>query len=101
MPGPWALTSPAKPAPSEINATANFGIAAGAVLGGVVLDAFDARALAWASAIPLALALASSRSFSPRERRLGQLLVDQLDARVRVRVRPTKAMISSGRRTAI
>jgi predicted MFS family arabinose efflux permease len=41
-----------------INATANFGIAAGAALGGVVLDAFDARALAWAGAIPLALALA-------------------------------------------
>jgi predicted MFS family arabinose efflux permease len=41
-----------------INATANFGIAAGAALGGVVLDAFDARALAWAGALPLALALA-------------------------------------------
>lgn len=40
-----------------INATSNFGIAAGALLGGIVLDTLDARALAWVGAIPIVLAL--------------------------------------------
>jgi predicted MFS family arabinose efflux permease len=40
-----------------INTTSNFGIAAGALLGGIVLDAFDVRALAWVGALPVVLAL--------------------------------------------
>jgi predicted MFS family arabinose efflux permease len=37
-------------------ATSNAGIAAGAALGGLVLDASGIRAVAWAAAVPVALA---------------------------------------------
>ena len=40
-----------------INTTSNFGIAGGALLGGVVLDTLDVRALAWVGALPIVLAL--------------------------------------------
>jgi predicted MFS family arabinose efflux permease len=40
-----------------INTTSNFGIAAGALLGGIVLDRLDVHALAWVGALPTLLAL--------------------------------------------
>jgi predicted MFS family arabinose efflux permease len=40
-----------------INMTSNFGIAAGALLGGIVLDTLDTRALAWVGIAPIVLAL--------------------------------------------
>jgi predicted MFS family arabinose efflux permease len=42
-----------------INATANFGIAGGALLGGLVLDHLGVAALAWVGAAPILLALAT------------------------------------------
>jgi len=42
-----------------INATANFGIAGGALLGGVVLDELGVAALAWVGSVPIILALAT------------------------------------------
>lgn len=48
-----------------INATSNFGIAGGALLGGVVLDALDVRAVAWVGVIPILLALSLFALRSP------------------------------------
>jgi predicted MFS family arabinose efflux permease len=40
-----------------INMTSNFGIAGGALLGGIVLDSLDVRALAWVGVAPIVVAL--------------------------------------------
>src|SRR4051794_34142700 len=40
-----------------INTTSNFGIAGGALLGAIVLNTLDVRALAWVGAVPMVLAL--------------------------------------------
>jgi len=63
-----------------INATSNFGIAGGALLGGLVLEAFDVRALAWVGAVPIVLALSLFALPGLRERRTER---DARGARVR------------------
>lgn len=49
------------------NASANVGIAAGAALGGLLLDTYDIRTLAWAGSVPIlaaaAMVLAGRKGF--------------------------------------